>query len=143
MPTFTFQINNKCSAVIRAPGVRITTLDGRINTNDISFNTYSYNELSMRRKAEVLQYKGRDNVNTQISKRSDFSNLIQSKGTYSQARIKQLISLRSSPEDECKVVKTPGTNSGIRGGANFLLYYDPKVPYIVTNAQSMINPNHL
>lgn len=143
MPTFTFQINNKCSGVIRAPGVRITTLDGRINTNDISFNTYSYNELSMRRKAEVLQYKGRDNVNTQISKKSDFSNLIQSKGTYSQARIKQLISLRSSPEDECKVVKTPGTNSGIRGGANFLLYYDPKVPYIVTNAQSMINPNHL
>ena len=77
MPTFTFQINNKCSGVIRAPGVRITTLDGRINTNDISFNTYSYNELSMRRKAEVLQYKGRDNVNTQISKKSDFSNLIQ------------------------------------------------------------------
>jgi hypothetical protein len=143
MPTFTFEINNKCFGVIRAPGVRITTLEGRINTNDISFNTYSYNELSMRRKAEILQYKGKDNVNTQVSKKSDFSSLIKSRGTYSQARIKQLISLRSSPEDECKVVKTPGTNSGIRGGANFLLYYDPKVPYVVTNAQSMINPNHL
>ena len=71
------------------------------------------------------------------------TSLIQSKGTYSQARIKQLISLRSTPEDECKVVKTPGTNSGIRGGSNFLLYYDPKVPYIVTNSQNRINPNHL
>lgn len=143
MPTFTFQINNKCSGIIRAPGVRVTTLEGRINTNDISFNTYSYNELSMRRKAELLQYKGRDNVNTQISKKSEWASLIQNRGTYSQARLKQLISLRSSPEDECKVVKTPGTNSGIRGGSNFLLYYDPKIPYIVTNKQSMINPNHL
>jgi hypothetical protein len=140
MPTFSFQINNKCSGVIRAPGVQITTLVGRINNNDISFNTYSYDELSMRRKAEILQYKGHDNVNTQINKKNSLSNLVKSKGSYSQARLQQLISLRTS--DECKEVnKTPGTNSGIKGGI-FLLYYNPKIPYVTTNNTGN-NSNHL
>ena len=94
----------------------------------------------MRRKAEILQYKGHDNVNTQINKKNSLSNLVKSKGSYSQARLQQLISLRTS--DECKEVnKTPGTNSGIRGG-NFLLYYDPKIPYITTNNTGN-NSNHL
>ena len=57
MPTTTFFITDKCSGLIRTPGVPITTLDGRTTGTDISFNTTSYEEYKMRRKAEVLQYK--------------------------------------------------------------------------------------
>ena len=47
MPTTTFFITDKCSGLIRTPGVPITTLDGRTTGTDISFNTTSYEEYKM------------------------------------------------------------------------------------------------
>jgi hypothetical protein len=132
MPTISFEINRKCFGVIRAPGVQITTISNRINNNDISFNTYSYNELQMRRKAEVLQYK---NGNTIVvsNKKILYSDISNTKGglKYSQATINQIISQRATNEDQCStVIKSLSTNSGIRGDFKTLLYYNPSIPLI-------------
>ena len=132
MPTISFEINRKCFGVIRAPGVQITTIENRITNDDISFNTYSYNELQMRRKAEVLQYK---NGNTIVvsNKKILYSDISNTKGglKYSQATINQIISQRATNEDQCpSVIKSLSTNSGIRGDFKTLLYYNPSIPLI-------------
>ena len=57
MPTLTFRINDKCSGILRVPGVPITTIEGRLIGEQINFNNNTYEELQMRRKAEILQYK--------------------------------------------------------------------------------------
>ena len=126
MPVVTFQLNNnKCSGIIRSSGVKITTLEGRIQPLNIDFTQYSYNELQMRRKAEILQYKKSET--TIYTKAQRLSNIAQNKGSYSQARIQQLIALRAINETECPIKATSGTNSGIKGD-NTLLYNNFNIP---------------
>jgi len=127
MPTTTFSITSKCSALVRSSGVPITTLEGRLTGTDISFNTYSYEEYKMRRKAGVLQYKM---IESKLpTKKELYANVVKNGRGYSQARLKQLVSLRATTEEDCPILKYPATNSGIMGGYT-KLYYNPSIPYI-------------
>jgi hypothetical protein len=127
MPTTTFSITPTCSAIIRTSGVQITTLEGRLTGKDISFNTYSYEEYKMRRKAGVLQYKY---VETKLpTKKELYANVVKNGRGYSQARLKQLVALRATTEEDCPVKNYPSTNSGVNGGTT-QLYYDPSIPYL-------------
>jgi hypothetical protein len=126
MPTTTFSITPTCSAIIRTPGVPITTLDGRLQGTEISFNTFSYEEYKMRRKAGVLQYK---KLETKLpTKKELYANVVINGRGYSQARLKQLVALRATAEEECPVIKYPASNSGVNNGTT-QLYYNPAVPY--------------
>lgn len=131
MPLVTFQLNNnKCSGIIRSSGVRITTTDGRLQGNKIDFNTYSYNDLQMRRKANILQYKNTET--TIFTKAQKLAYQATNKGAYSQARIQQLIALRATNEDECPIIATLATNSGIKGDYKTLLFNNINVPVFNT-----------
>jgi len=127
MPTTTFSITPTCSAIVRSSGVQITTLDGRLTGTDISFNTYSYEEYKMRRKAGVLQYKMLENKLP--TKKELYSNVVKSGRGYSQARLKQIVALRATTEEDCPIIKYPASNSGIKGSYT-QLYYNPTIPYI-------------
>ena len=131
MPVVTFLLDNnkKCSGIIRSSGVKITTLDGRIQPLTIDFEKYSYNELQMSRKAEVLQYKNTES--TLFTKAQNLAYLANNKGSYSQAKIQRLIALRATNEDTCPIVATPATNSGIRGDYKTLLYRNSSVPLLL------------
>jgi hypothetical protein len=131
MPVVTFLLDNnkKCSGIIRSSGVQITTLEGRIQPLTIDFETYPYNELQMRRKAEILQYKHTDT--TSFTKGQTLAYQAKNKGPYSQARIQQLIALRATNEDTCPIIATPATNSGIKGDNKTLLYRNPSFPLLL------------
>jgi hypothetical protein len=130
MPLVTFQINNKCSGIIRSSGVQITTIDGRNQGINIDFNKYSYNELQMRRKAEVLQYKNTDSL--LFTKAQKLAYQANNKGSYSQARIQKLIEARALNETDCPIKSTPSTNSGIKGDNKSILYYNYNMPLLLS-----------
>jgi hypothetical protein len=124
MPTKTFFITDKCSGLIRMPGVTITTLDGRLTGTNISFNTTSYDEYKMRRKAEVLQYNTIQK--TSENKKMAFSHSVNVRGSYSQAQLKKIA---YANEINCPVLPIPATNSGVNAEYKMKYYYDPKITY--------------
>jgi hypothetical protein len=127
MPTTTFSITPKCSAIVRSPGVAITTLDGRLTGKDISFNTYSYEEYKMRRKAGVLQYKG---IETKLPTKNElYANVVKNGRGYSQAQLKRIVALRATTEEDCPIINYPATNSGVNNGRT-QLYYNPAINYL-------------
>jgi hypothetical protein len=128
MPVATFQINNKCSGIIRSSGIQISTIDGRTQGINIDFDKYSYNELQMRRKAEILQYKNTESL--LFTKAQKLAYQANNKGSYSQARIQKLIALRALNETECPIKSTPSTNSGIKGDKS-MLYYNYNMPLLL------------
>ena len=124
MPITTFFITDKCSGLIRTPGVPITTLNGRLIGTDISFNTTSYEEYKMRRKAEVLQYK---TIITQSqNKRMSFSNAVNNGSSYSQAQLKKIA---NTQEINCPIVESPATNSGVNAEYKMKYYYNTNIRY--------------
>ena len=129
MPTITFQINNKCTGIVRVPGVKIETIDGRLTGNNINFNNNSYYELQMRRKAEILQYKNGSTNTTFNTKKQNYSRVIKTlKNSYSQEFINHRIAKRTTNEDTCPILVTPSSNSGIRGDYRTMLYNNINVP---------------
>lgn len=127
MPVVTSITGPNCVKIIR--GTQIYTIEGRVQGKTIDFNTYSYQDLQMRRKANILQYKKNDT--TIFTKAQRLTYLAQNKGPYSQARIQQLISLRATNEDECPIITTPASNSGIKGDYKTMLFNNLKVPLIL------------
>ena len=139
MPTVTFQINSKCSGIVRVPGVQITTLDGRLTGNNVNFNLNSYYELQMRRKGDILQYSGKTTINgNSNTQKQNYANIVNNKGQYSQARLNQIISLRVTDESLCPIIKTPSSNSCIIGDYTTLLYNDIKVPLSLNKVDKSI-----
>ena len=124
MPVTTIPITPYCSYVIRTTkGDPNTTINGRLNGNQINFTTLSYNDYSMRRKAEVLQYK---KLNPTTSKK-DFSKLVNTRGSYSQATLQNIINLRV--REDCPIKINPASNSGVYGSTGNGYYLDVNVPY--------------
>ena len=124
MPTTTFFITDKCSGLIRTPGVPITTLNGRITGTDISFNTISYDEYKMRRKAEVLQYK--TIITNSQNKKMSFSSAVNNGGSYSQAQLKKIANIQAI---NCPIIKNPATNSGVNAEYKMKYYYNTNIIY--------------
>lgn len=120
------------------PVIPITTLLGRSQGSQVKILPglgISYEELKMRRKAEVLKYKSSETSHIgSFTKKQNFSNLANNGGSYyySKARINKLIK-----ESNCKIgvnngspiVKTPPTNSGIIDPTFEGYYLNPYVPY--------------
>jgi hypothetical protein len=95
-------------------------LIGRTSGENIKFNlglSSSYNDFKMRRKAEILQYKGSVNSNCAgyaITESQNYKNIIKGNGPngYSKYRLKQI--LLNSEEVNCNVVVgKPPSYSGI------------------------------
>lgn len=120
MPTNTLTISDTCSQVIRTPGVKITSLDGRSSGTKISFIKYTYEDYSMRRKAEVLKYRNKDEYNI----KNKYSYLSKN-GYYSQMSLKQFIIDKTI---DCNDKKVSCACSGIKGSAT-PYYLDSTVPY--------------
>jgi hypothetical protein len=125
MPTISFFISDKCSGIIRTPGVPITTLDGRLRGKDISFNTTSYEEYKMRRKAEVLQYKTIETIYQ--TKKTEYANIVNNGKSYSQAQLKKLA---NTQQQNCPIVSYPATNSGVNAEYKMKYYYNTNIRYL-------------
>jgi hypothetical protein len=120
MPTNTLTISETCSQVIRTPGVKITSLDGRTRGRQISFIKYTYSDYTMRRKAEVLKYRNKDDLNT-----NNKYSYLSKNGYYSQMSLKNFINDKTI---ECNDKKVSCACSGINGPAT-PYYLDTDVPY--------------
>jgi len=125
MPTLSFFISDKCSGIIRTPGVPITTLDGRLRGNNISFNITSYDEYKMRRKAEVLQYNTIET--TYQTKKTEYANIVNNGKSYSQAQIKKIA---NTQQQNCPIVEYPATNSGVNAEYKMKYYYNTNIKYL-------------
>jgi len=125
MPTLSFFINNKCPGIIRSSGVPITTLNGRLRGNDISFNTTSYEEYKMRRKAETLQYKTLET--TSQTKKTQYANIVNNGKSYSQAQLKKIA---NTQQQNCPIVSYPATNSGVNAEYKMKYYYNTTIKYL-------------
>lgn len=96
-------------------------LIGRLNGNNIKFDTglsSSYNDLKMRRKAEILQYKNTINTNSPGYERTSsqiYKDVINGVGPNSYSKYKLLTLNESNNESiNCNtVVGNPPSNSGI------------------------------
>lgn len=108
----------------RETGNQIVTpnISGRDQGMDISFNTYTYSDLSMRRKAEVLKYT--NTSSNQKTKKGSYA-YASTHGSISSSRLKKL-----KESQNCESSDIPGyrsTFSGVRGGKT-LLFLNPNVP---------------
>ena len=122
MPTTTIQINNKCSQlVITTNGDPITTLNGRLSGNNISFTNFTYEDLKMRRKAQILKY----NKEVATNKKKTYSDIVNRTGYYSQS---QLLNFLNSRTQDCPNKTSSSSCSGVIG-SKMNYYLDPKVPY--------------
>lgn len=120
------------------PVIPITTLVGRTQGAQVKIVPgigLSYDELKMRRKAELLKHKSSEaSYGGVFTKKQSLSNLVNQGGSYhySKARLNKLLQ-----ETNCKigidngapVVKTPATNSGIVDPEFEGYYLNPYVPY--------------
>jgi len=120
MPVTTIIVNDKCSQVVNTPGVPITSIDGRLKGNQINFLNYTYSDLKMRRKAEVLKYIP-SNENTTKSSYS----YITKNNYYSQAKLKEFINRQTV---DCPDKTSTSSCSGVVG-SNTIYYLDRKIPY--------------
>ena len=136
--------NDTCpdEAIAEATALQpLRTLDTRTETNVIPNTTgrtairnvlddnpnYSYNDLKMRRKAEILKHK--QNKSSFTSKKA-YSNIVRGSSKYrhlSKAKLEKLVD-----DDLCSndllVFQNSASFAGVRGD-NTLLYLDPNAPY--------------
>jgi len=118
MPLKSIMINNKCTVILRTPGVAITNIEGRSNGANISFMNFTYSDYMMRRKAEVLKYDKKD-----TNKKSNYSYLTKN-SYYSQKSLKNFIDNKTTDCDN----KITCACSGIKG-SDTPYYLDRNVPY--------------
>jgi len=120
MPTTTVQITPTCSQLlITVNGPPVTTLDGRLNGNQISFLNFTYEDYAMRRKAEVLKHKEK-NTNTN---KSTYTYLSQN-GYYSRANLKRFIDQRTV---SCNASSSSACSGVV--GSTTTYYLNASVPY--------------
>jgi len=119
MPTNTIIITNKCSQVINTPGVQITSIEGRNKGAQINFMNYTYDDLKMRRKAEVLKR------NTKPPTIKGEYSYVSRYNYYSQAKIKEFINKKII---DCPDRASSSSCSGVVGSTS-TYYLDRKIPY--------------
>lgn len=92
------------------------------------FNKYTYEELSMRRKTEVLRQQNTSNESSNGgSKKLRYANVAKSKKT--QLQKSRILEIRKFiAENPNKSIIKEASSAGIRGGLNEVLYYDPSIP---------------
>jgi len=119
MPTTTIPITDKCSQlVVTTNGDPITSIDGRLTGNQVSFLKFTYADYTMRRKAEVLQYKPTDE-----NKKQKYSYLTKN-SYYSNAKLQQFINNKTI---DCNLPSSSSCSGVI--GTNMIYQLNPNVPY--------------
>ena len=119
MPTTTIPITDKCSQlVITNKGVPVTSIEGRLTGNQISFLNFTYEDYAMRRKAEVLQYKPK------IENKNQNYSYLTKNSYYSRAKMQQFINNKTV---DCN----PSSSASCSGviGSNMIYNLNPNVPY--------------
>ena len=123
MPTTTVQINNKCShLVVTTSGDPITNLDGRLSGNNIKIINFTYEQLQMKRKAQVLKYISQDTY----TKKQNYTSIVSNKGYYSKNKLLDFINSKSNI---CPDKISSSSCSGVFGSKSMNYYNDPNVPY--------------
>jgi hypothetical protein len=119
MPTFTIPITDKCSQlVVTTNGVPITSIDGRLTGNQVSFLKFTYADHAMRRKAELLQYKPKGE-----NKKQKYSYLTKN-SYYSNAKLQQFINNRTI---DCNLPSSSSCSGVV--GSNMIYQLNTNVPY--------------
>ena len=116
MPVRALILSDKCSQIIRSPGVPITDIEGRTIGNNVSFMQFTYSDYTMRRKAEVLKYRKGDTTSNKYA-------YLTKNSYYSRSALKKFIDNKTT---DCN--PTSCACSGIKG-SDTLYYLDPTVPY--------------
>jgi hypothetical protein len=119
MPTNTISITDKCAEVINTPGVQITSIEGRERGKQINFLNYTYDDLKMRRKAEVLK---RNTTPPTIKGEYAYASRY---NYYSQAKIKEFLNKKII---DCPDRASSSSCSGVVGSTT-IYYLDRKIPY--------------
>jgi hypothetical protein len=119
MPVKALILSNKCSQILRTPGVQINNIEGRTTGANISFTEFTYSDYTMRRKAEVLKHKDKDN----ITNKSTYSYLSQN-GYYSKSKLIQFINNRTV---DCNASSSSSCSGVI--GSTTTYYLNASVPY--------------
>ena len=107
--------------------IQIPITSGRDRIVVPEFDKYTYEELAMRRKSEVLKNQ---NISSQrMSKKQKYSYVSQSKmNQFNQSRINKIDKFIS--DNPKKSILLPTSNSGIQGGTNDIIYFDPSTPFL-------------
>lgn len=122
MPTTTIQINPRCSRlIVTTSGDPITTLVGRNRGSNVNFLKFTYDDLKMKRKAQVLLYPN----DTTLTKVNSYSAIVNKNGYYSRAKLLEFVNKKSQ---KCPNAVSSSSCSGVVG-SNSIYYNDPKVPY--------------
>jgi hypothetical protein len=120
------------------PIIPVTTLVGRSQGSQVKFDPgigMSYEELKMRRKAEILKYKNLVNTpGVTYTKKQTFSNIVNAGGSYHYSKTKLLQLAR---EESCRntinngnpLEKTKPSNSGIIDPSFEGYYLNTNIPY--------------
>jgi len=98
---------------------------GRRRAEQIKFDTTSYEQYKMRRKAQVLSYSGTSTEN----KKMQFSTISRVRRGVNNSRLQSLQETKVCDENSVKTKIKRATNSGIRGDGT-LLFLDKSVKYI-------------
>jgi hypothetical protein len=102
---------------------------GRDTGQNIDFLLYEYDDLKMRRKAEVLRHSQNKHIR---SKKSSYSEIAKGNGSFrnvSNYRIKQLVE-NNNCQNQIEFLNK-ATFSGVRGD-NTVLYLDENIPFYST-----------
>ena len=92
------------------------SLVGRLKGNNINFTIYTYDQLKMKRKTNVLLYKELSTT----TKKNSYSSLV---NNYSKSKLRSFINTQTN----CQTIGSSSASGVI--GANTFYYNDPNVPY--------------
>ena len=119
MPTTTILITDKCSQlIITTKGDPITSIDGRLTGNQVSFLNFTYADYAMRRKAEVLQYKPK------VENKEQKYAYLSKNSYYSRAKLQKFINNKTI---DCNLPSSSSCSGVV--GSNMIYYLNPNVPY--------------
>jgi len=113
---------------INDPISQVTTLVGRSSSYRVPLGTFSFDDYSMRRKAESLQYKKNQ---TPLSKKQQYSKISKT-GSGSYYYSSQDLTQKINANLNCPnldVISKPASNSGVHDYKS-QYYYDINVPYL-------------
>jgi hypothetical protein len=130
MPTISFFITDKCSGIMRTAGVQNSTLEGRLNGKGVTFDTVSYEEYKMRRKAEVLNYGITESKI--VSKKQQYTQVVNNGSRrFSQLQITLIANNQQAPISSvaCPIISNPASNSGVKGEYKMKYYNNPQITF--------------
>lgn len=119
----------------------VTTLDGRLQGNQIPFNIglgSDYESLKMRRKAETLKFRNSNNAGITLTTKQLYTNIVKNGGAYhfSRTRLNQLLDANNGRlpcdigvNNGNPIVISSPNNSGINDSTFEGYYLNPYIPY--------------